>query len=150
MCFGLEILGMVVSAAGSLATAAAGAAAAKTNAAIAEENARAARMAGQAEADRINDKYDAAKATQRVNAIKSGADPGYGSAALIINQETERNSWLDQMTTVWNRETEAIGQENKAKALRQDAKGIMIGGVFKAGSSLLGGMSKGGYTPTIT
>ena len=149
MCFGLEILGAVIGAVGSLASAAAGAQQAKTNAAIAEENARAARMAAQAESDRINDKYDAAKASQRVAAIKSGADPSQGSAALIINQETERNSWLDQMSTAWKGETEAIGYENKAKALKQEAKGIMIGGVFKAGSSLIGGMAKNAYKPEI-
>lgn len=150
MCFGLEILGAVVGAIGSLASASAAANQAKTNAAIAEENAKTARMQGQVEADRIEDQYESAKARQRTAAIKSGTDPNSGSAALIINQETERNSWMDQRITAWNRETEAVGFENKAKAFKQEAKGIMIGGAFKAGSSILGGFSKGGFTPTIS
>lgn len=149
MCFGLEILGAVISAAGTMASAAAASNQAKTNAAIAEENAKSARMQGQVEADRIEDKYEAAKAQQRVAALKSGTDPNSGSASIIINQETERNSWLDQSTAVWNKETEAVGYENKAKQFKQEAKGIMIGGAFKAGSSILGGMGKPSYVPSI-
>lgn len=150
MCFGLEILGAVVAAAGSIASGVAANNQAKANAAIAEENAKTARMQAQLEADRIEDKYSSAKASQRVNAIKAGVDPNSGSAALIINGETERNSWLDQMTTVWKGETEAVGFENKAKALKAEGKGALIGSAFKAGSSIIGGFGKGGFAPTIS
>ena len=53
MCFGLEILGAVISAAGTMASAAAASNQAKTNAMIAEENAKTERMQAQVEADRI-------------------------------------------------------------------------------------------------
>ena len=153
MCFtGAEfaILGAVVNAAGALAGAQAQAQQMRYNAKVAEINAKTARQQGQYEADRIEDEYEKRKATQRVAALKSGVDPGYGSASLIIDGETERNSWLDQMTSVWNRETQATGFENKAQELRANAKSTMIGGMFQAGGSILGGLGKGGFKPLIT
>lgn len=151
MCFGLEIIGAVVGAIGSIASAAAAAEQAERNAKIAEINAKTARQQGEFQADQIEDKYEGARAQQRVAAAKSGVDPGYGSASLIINDETERNSWLDQETARWNKKTEAIGFENKAESYRQEAKGIMIGGMFNAASSVIGGMAKagGGFRPMI-
>lgn len=150
MCFGLEILGAVVGAIGSLASASAAANQAKTNAAIAEENAKTARMQGQVEADRREDENQALTARQRVAAIKSGVDPGSGSAALVIDQEGGGKGWMDEQMIAWNANSKANAYQNQAKAFKQEAKGIMIGGAFKAGSSIIGGFGKGGYTPTIT
>lgn len=153
MCFtGAEfaIISAVVSAAGSVVGAQAQANQMKYNAEVAEINAKTARQQGQYEADRIEDEYQRRKGAQRVAALKSGFDPQYGSAALIIDGETERNSWLDQMTSVWNRETQAVGFENKARELRANAKSTMIGGYLQAGSSILGGLGKGGFKPMIS
>jgi len=154
MCFGLEaiaIVGSLVSAAGSIAQGQAAADQAEYNAKVAEINARTARQQGQAEADKIGDDYERAKAQQRVAALKSGVDPSSGSASLIINQETERNSWLDQTTQIWNRGTEATGFENKAESFRKEARAAKIGGYFNAASSVIGGLAKagGGFKPQI-
>lgn len=150
MCFGLEIVGAAIGAVGSLASASAASNQAKYNAKVAEINARTARQQGQFEADKIEDDYERARATQRVSAAKAGVDAGHGSAALIINQETERNSWLDQTTQIWNRETQAVGFENKAQQHRQEARAAKIGGYFSAASSMIGGMAKGGgFKPQI-
>lgn len=155
MCFtGMEfaMLGAVVNAVGTLAGAAAQQQQAEYNAQVAKINAETARQQGQYEADRINDKYQRQQATARVQALKSGVDPGYGSASIIIDQETARNSWLDQMTSVWNRETQATGFDNKAKEYKMQANNAMIGGAFGAAGSLLGGVGKamGGFRPQIS
>ena len=152
MCFtGVEfaIISAITTAASSVVGGVAAKQQADYNAKVAEINAATARQQGQAEADRIEDQYERQRATQRVAALKSGVDPGYGSAALIIDQETERNSWLDQMTTVWNRETEAVGYQNKAKAFKAEGKSKMIGGIMSGAGSLIGGMGKPGLGPKI-
>lgn len=149
MCFGLEIIGALVSAVGAVAGAQAQASQMKYNAEVAEINAKTARQQGQYEADRIEDEYQRKQATQRVQALKSGVDPGYGSASIIIDQETPRNSWLDQQTSIWNRETQAVGFENKAKDLRAQASATKTAGFLSAGSSIIGGLGKGGFAPRI-
>lgn len=155
MCFGLEmvigLVGSAVSAAGAMAQAQAQADQANYNAKVAEINAKTARQQGQFEADKMEDEYARARAQQRVAALKSGVDPGQGSAALLI-AETDSNSWLDQTTQIWNRETEATGFENKAESFKMEARAAKIGGYFNAASSMIGGLAKGmggGFKPTI-
>lgn len=151
MCFtGIElaVLSAVTTAVGTVVTGQAQAKQMEYNAKVAEINAQTARQQGEYEADRIEDEYQRKQAQQRVAALKSGVDPGSGSAALIIDQETSRNSWLDQMTTVWNRETQAVGFENKAKDLKAQASSTKTGSYISAASSLIGGMGKA-YTPKI-
>jgi hypothetical protein len=145
MIFGL--LGSAVSAMGAMAQADGQAKQAEYNAKVAEINARTARQQGSSEADKVEDKYQRLRAGQRVAAAKAGLDPSAGSAALVINQETTRNSELDQLTSIWNRETEAVGFENKAKDLRIQAQNAKTAGKFGAASSFLsglGGALKGG------
>lgn len=151
MCFtGIElaVLSAVTTAVGTVVTGQAQAKQMEYNAKVAEINAQTARQQGEYEADRIEDEYQRKQAQQRVAALKSGVDPGSGSAALIIDQETSRNSWLDQMTTVWNRETQAVGFENKAKDLKAQASSTKTGSYISAASSIIGGMGKA-YTPKI-
>jgi hypothetical protein len=151
MCFtGLEIIGAVVSAVGSVVAGQAQAKQAEYNAKVAEINAKTARQQGQYEADRLEDDAQRKMSQQRVAALKSGVDPGHGSASLVIDQEGARNSWLDQMTTVWNRETQAVGFENKAQDFRMQGKAAKTAGYFGAAKSIIGGMGGGAsYAPKI-
>jgi hypothetical protein len=152
MCFtGVELAigSAIMSAVGTVVSSQAQAKQMEYNAKVAEINANTARQQGQYEADRIEDEYQRRQATQRVAALKSGVDPSYGSASLVIDQETARNSWLDQMTSVWNRETQAVGFENKAADLKAQSKSTKIGGYMSAGSSIIGGFGKGGFVPKI-
>lgn len=143
MCFpAMGLIGAAVSAVGSMAAASAGAAQDKYNAQVARINANTARQTGQADAARITDKYDKLEGQQRVAAAKSGIDPSSGSAALIIAQENARNSWLDTSNAIWNKETEAVGYENKARDLEAQAKAKKQAGMFSAGSSFLSGLTR--------
>ena len=137
MIFGL--IGSMVSAAGAMAQADGQAKQAEYNAQVAEINARTARLQGSSEADKVEDKYQRLRAQQRTGFAKGGLDPSQGSAALVIG-ETDRNSDLDQLTSIWNRETEAVGFENKAKDLRIQAQNAKTAGKFGAAGSFLSGL----------
>lgn len=153
MCFtGAEfaILSAVVSAAGTIASGQAQAQQMEYNAKVAEINARTARQQGEAEAERLSAEAQRKTATQRVAALKSGVDPGAGSASLVIDDETAKVSWLDQATAIWNRETQATGFENKAKELKAQASATKAGSYISAAGSILGGMGKSKYVPTIS
>ena len=143
------ILGLAASAfqaAGAMAAADGDAKQKEYNAKVAEINARSARLQGSSEADKVEDKYQRLRAQQRTGFAKGGLDPSSGSAALVIG-ETDRNSDLDQLTSIWNRETEAVGFENKAKDLKMQAANTRkVGPIAAAGSFLsgLGGAFRGG------
>ena len=137
--FGL--IGSAVSAAGAAAQANAQANQMEYNAKVADINAKTARSEGLYEADKIDDKYDRIGGEQITAATKGGVVPGTGSAALLRFDDTVRNSWLDQSTAIWNKETEAIGYENKAQDLRAQASATRSAGKIGAAGSFLSGLS---------
>lgn len=134
------VIGAATSAVGTYATMQGQAQTAEMNAKIAKENAAKAVQTGQLEADRVRDRYRALVADQTVAAVKGGVNPAAGSPALLINQETERNAFLDIATTIWNRETEAVAGQNRARALKSEAETIAGVAPFAAGGSFLTGM----------
>lgn len=138
----IGLIGAAVSAVGSIAAGQAAKQEADYNAQVAEINARTARQQGIHEADQIEDKYQKLRGQQRVAAAKSGLDPAVGSPALVINQETARNENLDMMTQIWNRETEAVGDENRATAFRIKGKNAQQAAAFGAAGSFLSGLNK--------
>lgn len=137
------MLGSVVSAAGAMAQANAQADQAAYNAQVAAINARTARQQGLAESDRVSQKYQRDLARMRAGYAKAGVNPATGSASLVINQEGGSNQWLDEMNTIWNRQTEAIGYDNKKKDLEMQAAAARSAGGIGAASSILSGI--GGF-----
>ena len=135
------LLGSAVSAAGSMASANASASQMDYNATVAKINARTARQQGLAQSETIATKYRKQEAAMVAAAGKAGVDPGSGSLALVRG-ENDRNSWLDQNNAIWNRETEAIGQENKARDLEAQAKNTRKAGPIAAAGSFLSGIAK--------
>ena len=142
MCFPMLIglIGAAVSAVGTMASAQAQANQAEYNAKVAEVNAATERQAAQADTEKIDDKYERLRAQQRAGAAKGGLDVAAGSPSLIINQETSRNSWLDQQSRIWSGATAATAQENKAEQFKMEAKSAKTAGAFGAASSFLSGL----------
>lgn len=141
MCFPLlGLLGAAVSAVGTIASAQAQASEANYNAKVAEVNAATQRQAAQAESNQIGDKYDRLRAEQRVAAAKGGVNAASGSPALVIDQETERNSWLDQQSRIWSGATSATADLNKAEQFKMQAKNAKTAGAFGAGATFLSGL----------
>lgn len=145
----LGLLGTALSAVGTIAGAQAQAAQAKTNARIAEVNAKTARWEAHANADRKEDEYQRLRARQRVAAAGSGVRADQGSAALIINDATYSDQYLDTANIIWSGETKAIGYENKSAALKADAKNYKTAGYIGGASSLIGGLAKPGVGKAI-
>ncbi|MGD9916325.1 MAG: hypothetical protein AB7S80_19800 [Rhizobiaceae bacterium] len=133
------IAGTALSAAGTFAQIQGQAAAAKASAAAADENAKAAMAKGNAEADRIEDKYQRLRATGRTSAAKAGVNPDVGSAGLI-NEETSANQFLDTATTIWNARTEASAYGYQAKVDRANAKALKTSAPIAAGGTFLTGV----------
>jgi hypothetical protein len=149
MCFAAPVIGLLsagLSAAGSMASANAQAQQAEYNAAVARINRDTARLQGSSEADRLAQKYRGIEG-QQVAAYgrdgRGGVLPTSGSAALVRG-ETGRNAWLDESTAIWNRETEAIGFDNKAKDLEAQAKAARQAGAIGAAGSFLTGLGRVG------
>lgn len=142
MCFpmALGLIGAVVSAAGTIVSAQQQAAQANYNAKVAEINAQTEQQAAAAEADKIEDRYDQMRGQQRAAAAKSGLNIAAGSPSLVINEETTRNSWLDQQSRIWSGDTAATAQRNKAEQFRIEAKAAKTAGAFGAASTFLGGL----------
>lgn len=116
------VAGAALSGYGAYTQAEGQAATAKANAEIARNNARQAEMAGQVEADRVRDRFRALQGSQTVAAAKSGVNPAIGSAGLLINDETEKNAFLDMSTTIWNAQSQGDAYRNRAAALDMEAK----------------------------
>lgn len=141
----LAIIGTVISAVGTMASAQAQANEAKYNAQVEEINARTKRQEGQLRADMLEDDYQRQRATGRVAAAKSGVNPATGSASFVINQESYANQAADELATIWNAETTAIGHENKATGFRQQAKAYKQAGMIGAASTFLGGLQNSSF-----
>lgn len=137
----IGLMGSMVSGLGAQAQAGAQANQMAYNAEVARINARTARLQGSAEVERISTKYDRLSGSQVAGYGRAGVDPGSGSAA-IVRASTSRDEWLDANTAIWNRETEAVGFENKARDLDAQAKATKKAGNIAMASSFLTGLGK--------
>jgi hypothetical protein len=136
----LGLVGAAVSAFGSMASAEGQASSAEYNAQVEKINARTQRQKGAVEQERISDKYDKQQGQSIAAAAKSGVDPGYGSAALVIFGEGGANKSADMSMAYVNAEGQAVAHENKAKAYENDAKNQRQAGAIGAASSFLSGL----------
>lgn len=134
------IAGSVVQGIGAKQQADAQAEQAEYNAKVEKINARTRVQEGYVKQDEIGRKYDAIRGQQIAAAAASGVDPNQGSAAIIANEETTRNEWMDQMNTIWGAETEQVGRLNKAKDLEHQAANYRKAGEISFASSLIGGI----------
>lgn len=140
MCMmAMGLVGAAVSAAGSMAQASSQAQTANYNAAVEKINARQKRFEGHREQEQIGRKYDRVEGEAIANAAKSGVDPNYGSAALVIFGEGGANESLDRNAAYINAESEAVAHENKAKQYEAEAKSAKTAGMLGAASSFLSG-----------
>jgi hypothetical protein len=137
----LTFAGTALSAVGQQADAGAKAGQMRYNAAVARVNANTARAQGVAEVERISTKYDRLAGTQVAAYGRAGVDPNSGSAALV-RASTRRDEWLDSNNAIWNRETEAVGFENKARDLDAQAKATKKAGNIAMVSTFLTGLGK--------
>lgn len=109
------------------------------NADVAIANAETARREGKFEQERLVEQGRQLQGKITTTAAKGGVNPNTGSAALVASA-AHANSWLDWMTALWNKETEAVANENKATDLRyqadytvksaEAATGLSAGGSF--------------------
>jgi hypothetical protein len=111
------------------------------NAEVARISARTARLQGTAEVERISTKYDRLEGTQVAGYGRAGIDPNSGSA-LLVRASSRRDEWLDSNNAIWNRETEAVGFENKARDLDAQAKATKKAGNIAMVSTFLTGLGK--------
>ncbi len=137
----IGLMGSMMSAVGQQAQASAQAGQMAHNAEVARINARTARLQGVAEVERISTKYDRLEGTQVAGYGRAGIDPNSGSA-LLVRASSRRDEWLDQNTAIWNRETEAVGFENKARDLDAQAKATKKAGNIAMASTFLTGLGK--------
>jgi hypothetical protein len=137
----IGLMSSAVSAAGAQAQANAQANQAEYNAAVARINRDTARQQGVSQSETIASKYRRQAGQMTAAYGRAGVLPTSGSAALVL-AENERNNWLDQHNAIWNRETEAIGFENKANDLEAQAAAARKGGAIAAAGSFLTGLGK--------
>lgn len=140
----LAVAGTIASTGGAIMAGQAAEKEGKYAQAVANKNAEAERMRGQAEADRIEDRYDKLRGQQAAAAAANGINPNAGSAALVINQDTGRNEWLDTMSTIWNSESAAQSFEHQGEAARIKGKNAKTASYITAGSNFLSGMANAG------
>ena len=140
----LSVIGTLASTGGAIAAGQAADKEGKYAQAVADKNAEAERMRGQAEADRIEDRYDKLRGQQTAAAAANGINPNAGSASLVINEETGRNQWLDQMSTIWNSESAAQSFEHQGEAARIRGKNSKTGSYIQAAGNFMTGMANAG------
>lgn len=140
MIFGA--LGSIVSAAGAAASANAQADQAAYNAEVERINARTRMQQGVAEAEKVGRDYRRVAGQQKAAAGKTGLDPGSGSLALVLNNETPKNEYLDTMNTLWSATSEKVARENRAKDFDAQAKAYKQAAGISFASGLVGGLGK--------
>lgn len=147
MCFAaaipiaISLAGAAVAAKGQLdqgkAAAASGLAAkgqADYEARVADHNATVTNMEGFAKSEAIGAEADKLQASQRAAAGASGVNPDVGSAALI-QQETDKNKFLDQVSTLWNSQTQADSFKQQSAGLTIQGQNAEIAGKNAKASS---------------
>lgn len=134
------LAGAAVSASGAQQQADAQAAQMEYNAQVSRINARTERQKGIAEQEKIGAKYERQEGTQIAAAGKSGVDPYFGSAALVIFGEGGEHREADMATSSVNAEAAAIGHENKARDLEAQAAATRSAGKTAAQGTFLSGL----------
>ena len=135
----IGVLGSVVSAAGQKAQSDAAANNAEYSATVEKINARSRRFEGNAESERVAEKYNNLQGKQTAGYAKGGVDPFSGSA-LDIFQDTSEARGTDMSTNYSNAESKAVGHENKAKQYEYEAKSQRQAGKIGMASSFLSGL----------
>ena len=110
------------------------------NAKVAKINARQARMVSYAKQEDIGAKYEKQRGEGIALASKGGVDPAYGSAALVIFGENAFAETTDKNRQYIEGESQAVAEENKAKALEASAANHRQAGKIAAASSFLSGL----------
>jgi hypothetical protein len=105
-------------------------------------NAAMERAKGTSQAERISEHYNRVEGSQIAAAGNSGRDPTVGSAALLT-QETAKNSYLDQMSTLWNAESAAHSQDVSAELARVRGVNARRASRINAGTTLLTSLGAG-------
>lgn len=155
MCFGLEIIGAIVGAVGSLASASAQASAARAqaqqndrNAIIAQRNAEDARQRSIPAQHDVQLRTRARVAMQKNILSERNIDVASGSPLEILG-DTAMFGKLDELTTRQNFEREAIAHEAQsmnfraqADVDRMTASNAMLTGGISAFSTALGGIGQ--------
>lgn len=134
------LAGSAVSAIGAMQQANAQAQMDEYNAKVAKINARSRRYEGMKEQEQIGDKYDRLQGQQTAAIAKGGIDPMFGSALAIFG-ETEQERLQDQNTAYIKAESQATGEENKAKAYELSAQNHRKAGKIAAAGTFLSGLS---------
>lgn len=147
------LAGSMVSAIGASSAANAEAQQAEYNAKVAKINALQARREGVAKQEDIGLKADKLRGQSIAAAAKGGVDPNYGSAAHVIFGEGGFAEATDKSRAYIAAESQAVGDENRAKDLEaQAAAKRKAGSIAAAGSFLsgLGGAFKSGASSGLT
>ena len=145
MC--VPMLGMVAGLASSMVSAMGAASAAdgeakqmEYNATVAKINARQSRMIGMQKQEDVGVKADKTRGTAIAEAAKGGVDPYSGSAALVIFGEGGEAEASDKARQYIAAESQAVGDENKARDLEAQAKNKRKAGSIAAAGSFLSGL----------
>lgn len=120
---------------------------AQNNARIMQLNAAATQESGMYEAEASKFKYGQLEAEQKAAQAANGVDVNIGSPAAV-RHSTETISAMDAAMIHYNASRVAWGQENEANAYTTQSKldklagsNAILGGLFKAGGTLLSGAS---------
>jgi hypothetical protein len=135
-----SLAGAAASASGQKQAAEAEARQLEYNSQVARINARTERQKGVAEQEKIADKYERQEGQAIAAAGKSGVDPLFGSAALVIFGEGGTNRESDVATSVVNAEAAATANINKAKDLEAQAAAKRQAGQIAAQGTFLSGL----------
>ena len=134
------LVGSAVSAAGAISQSKAQANQDEYDAKVAKINARQNREVSYAKQEDIGAKYDKQKSEGIALAGAGGVDPNYGSAALVIFGENAFAESVDKGRQYVEGESQAVANENKAKAYEASAAAHRQAGKIAAASSFLGGL----------
>lgn len=138
---GLGLMGMVLSAAGTLMSASQQSDMANYNAAVAEQNAKMATDKATYDAKMHNQEVRRILAAQRSLYGASGVSSESGSPLLVMD-DTIKQGAMDALAIRYGGDVEAAKQRSAANLYRMQGKNAMTSSVIGAGSTLLTAASK--------
>ena len=136
----LPIIAMVVSAAGAIYNGIQSSNAADYNAKVSEQNAEAAQQKARLEENIQRQKIRTLMSKQQALYGASGVD--MAGSPLLVMEDTAAKGELDALAIRYSGEIAARQARSQAEQFRQQGDSAMLGGFFKAGSSLLGGYNR--------
>jgi hypothetical protein len=113
---------------------------------VAKINARSQRQISYSKQEDLGAKYDKQRGQSIALASKGGVDPSFGSAALVIFGENAFAESVDKGRQYVEGESQAVGEENRARGLEASAANHRQAGKIAMASSFLsglGGVAKG-------